>query len=226
MTRTKIICTLGPASAGRTVLEKMMRAGMDVGRLNFSHGSPQDALKKIRIIRLMNKTYRRRIKLLGDLQGHRIRVGDLPAPLLLEKNQVVWLTQKNIKGTQKKIPFDYRGPLRGVKNGQRIFLDDGNIALQVIGRARESLKVRVLFGGWLQGHKGVNIPEARLEFDGISRKDVADISFCREHGVEFVAQSFVCGKKDIRDVKKALGEGSTLPGHRQDREQGRDRKYR
>src|SRR5512133_3445787 len=86
MARTKIICTLGPASAGRTVLEKMMRAGMDVGRLNFSHGSPQEALKKIRIIRLMNGKQRRRIKLLGDLQGHRIRVGDLPAPVLLEKN--------------------------------------------------------------------------------------------------------------------------------------------
>lgn len=208
MARTKIICTLGPASAGRAVIGKMMRAGMAVGRLNFSHGTPQDALKKIRIIRLMNKTYRRRIKLLGDLQGHRIRVGDLSAPLLLEKNQVVWLSQQNIKGSQKKIPFDYRGPLRVVENGQRIFLDDGNIALQVIGRARESLKVRVLFGGWLQGHKGVNIPEARLEFDGISRKDVEDISFCRKHGVEYVAQSFVRGKKDIQDVKKALGKGT------------------
>lgn len=208
MVKTRIICTLGPASASRTVLLKMMRAGMDVGRLNFSHGSPQDVLKKIRIIRLMNKKYRRRIKLLGDLQGHRIRVGDLPAPVLLEKNQALWLTQQPIKGSQKKIPFDYRGPLRGVKNGQRIFLDDGNIALQVIGRARDSLKVRVLFGGWLQGHKGVNIPEGRLEFGGISQKDIADISFCREHGVEYVAQSFVCGKKDVQDVKKALGEGS------------------
>ena len=208
MVRTKIICTLGPASASRTVLEKMIRAGMDVGRLNFSHGSPQDALKKIRIIRLMNMKYRRRIKLLGDLQGHRIRVGDLPAPILLEKNKELWLTQQNIKGSQEKIPFDYQGPLRGIKNGQRIFLDDGNIALQVIGRARDHLKVRVIFGGWLQGHKGVNIPEARLEFGGISHKDVADISFCSEHGVEYVAQSFVCGKKDIQDVKKALGQGS------------------
>jgi len=208
MATTKIICTLGPASASRTVLEKMMRAGMDVGRLNFSHGSPQEALEKIRIIRLLNKKYRRRIKLLGDLQGHRIRVGDMVAPVLLEKNQVLWLTQRKIKGTQVKIPFDYQGPLRGIKSGQRVFLDDGNIALQVIGRAGDSLKVKVVFGGWLQGRKGVNIPEARLDFGGISRKDIADISFCREHGIEYVAQSFVCGKKDVHDVKKALGAGS------------------
>ena len=208
MNKTKIICTLGPASASRTVLGKMMRAGMDVGRLNFSHGSLPEALDKIRAIRLMNKKYRRRITLLGDLQGHRIRVGDLSAPILLEKNQVLWLTQQKIKGSQKNIPFDYHGSLRGVKNGQQIFMDDGNIALLVIGRAKDSLKVKVIFGGLLQGHKGVNIPEARLEFGGISQKDVTDISFCKELGVEYIAQSFVCSKKDIQDVKKALGEGS------------------
>jgi pyruvate kinase len=130
------------------------------------------------------------------------------APVLLEKNQVLWLTQQKIKGTHVKIPFDYQGPLRGIKNGQRVFLDDGNIALQVIGRTGDSLKVKVVFGGRLQGRKGVNIPEARLDFGGISRKDIADISFCREHGIEYVAQSFVCGKKDVQDVKKALGAGS------------------
>ena len=208
MNKTKIICTLGPASASRTVLGKMMRAGMDVCRLNFSHGSLPESLDKIRTIRLLNKKYRRRITLLGDLQGHRIRVGDLSAPILLEKNQVLWLTQQKIKGSQKNIPFDYHGSLRGVKNGQQIFMDDGNIALLVIGRAKDSLKVKVIFGGLLQGHKGVNIPEARLEFGGISQKDVTDISFCKELGVEYIAQSFVCSKKDIQDVKKALGEGS------------------
>lgn len=92
--------------------------------------------------------------LLGDLQGHRIRVGDLTAPVLLEKNQVLWLTQQKIKGSQKKIPFDYQGSLRGVKNGQHIFMDDGNIALQVVGRTRDSLDVKVIFGGWLKGQRG------------------------------------------------------------------------
>lgn len=181
---------------------------MDIGRLNFSHSTPQESLAKIGIIKLLNTKYRRRVKLLGDLQGHRIRVGDLIAPLLLEKNQIVWLTQCKLKGAHNKIPFDYQGSLRDVKNGQQIFMDDGNIALQVIGRAKNSLKVKVVFGGLLQEHKGINIPEARLVFGGISQKDIEDILFCKEHGVEYIAQSFVCTKRDIQDVRRALGEGS------------------
>jgi pyruvate kinase len=96
------------------VLKKMMLAGMDVGRLNFSHSKLQESLHKIGVIRFLNTKYRRRIKLLGDLQGHRIRVGDLIAPVLLEKKQIVWLTREEIEGSHKKIPFDYQGPLRDI----------------------------------------------------------------------------------------------------------------
>jgi len=94
MVKTKIICTLGPASSSETVLKKMMLAGMDVGRLNFSHSKPQELLHRIGLIRLLNKKYHRSVKLLGDLQGHRIRIGDLIAPILLKKDQIVWLTQQ------------------------------------------------------------------------------------------------------------------------------------
>lgn len=208
MVKTKIICTLGPVSSNKTVLKRMMIAGMDVGRLNFSHSKPQELLHRIELIRLLNKKYRRRIKLLGDLQGHRIRVGDLIAPVLLKKNQMAWLTQQKIKGSNNKIPFDYQGPLRDIKNGHQIFIDDGNIALEVLGRVKNSLKVKVVFGGLLKGNKGVNIPEARLVFGGISQKDIKDISFCNKHGVEYIAQSFVCSKKDILDVRHRLGGGS------------------
>lgn len=208
MVKTKIICTLGPASSSETVLNKMMLAGMDVGRLNFSHSKPRELLHKIGLIRLLNTKYSRRIKLLGDLQGHRIRVGDLITPVLLKKNQIFWLTQQKIQGSNKKIPFDYQGSLRVIKNGHQIFIDDGNIALKVMGRVKNSLKVKVIFGGLLKGYKGVNIPEARLIFGGISQKDIKDILFCKKHGVEYIAQSFVCTKNDILDVRKMLGEGS------------------
>ena len=208
MVKTKIICTLGPASSSKTVLKRMMLAGMDVGRLNFSHSKRQESLHSIGLIRLLNTKYRRRIKLLGDLRGHRIRVGDLIAPVLLEKNQIMWFTQQKIKGSHKKIPFDYQGPLHDIKNGHQIFIDDGNIALEVIGRVKNSLKVKVVFGGLLKGHKGVNIPEARLVFGGISQQDIKDILFCKEHGFEYIAQSFVCTKKDILDVRKVFGRGS------------------
>lgn len=222
MVKTKIICTLGPVSSSETVLRKMMFSGMDVVRLNFSHGKPEELVNRIRLIRLLNAKYHRRVKLLGDLQGHRIRIGDLIAPVLLKKNQTVWLTQQKIKGTHEKIPFDYQGSLRGIKNGHQIFLDDGNIALEVVSRAKCRLKAKVIVGGLLKEHKGVNIPEARLEFGGkpggaglvsdnqshISQKDMQDILFCEKHGIEYIAQSFVRTKDDILDVRKLLKQGS------------------
>ncbi|MFH1395452.1 MAG: pyruvate kinase [Candidatus Omnitrophota bacterium] len=208
MVKTKIICTLGPVSSSEKVIRKMMIAGMDVGRLNFSHGAPRELLNRINIIRLLNAKYRRCVKLLGDLQGHRIRIGDLKVPVLLKKNRIVYLTQKDIKGTEIKIPFDYQGPLRSIKNGHQIFIDDGNIALEVVGKIKNSLKTKVIVGGLLKEHKGVNIPEARLEFGAISQKDIQDISFCDKNSVEYIAQSFVRTKKDILDLKDVLGGSS------------------
>jgi pyruvate kinase len=208
MVKTEIICTLGPASSSETMLRKMMGAGMDVARLNFSHGKPQDLLHKIGLIRLLNAKYRRRIKLLGDLQGHRIRIGDLAMPVELKKRYIIWLTQQRIQGSHEKIPFDYQGSLLSIKKGHQIFIDDGNIALEVIGRTKNSLKTRVTIGGLLKEHKGVNIPEARLEFGSMSRKDIQDIYLCEKHGVEYIAQSFVRTKRDILDVRELLKTGS------------------
>lgn len=208
MVKTKIICTLGPASSTQTVLRKMIFAGMDVARLNFSHGRPAELLNRIRLIRLLNSKYHRRVKLLGDLQGHRIRVGDLSAPVLLKKKQRVWLIQQKVKGAPENIPFDYPGPLNSIKNGCQIFIDDGNIALEVIGRSKSRLKTKVIIGGLLKEHKGINIPAARLEFGGISQEDIQDISFCENQGVDYIAQSFVRGKKDILDLRKLLKVGS------------------
>ncbi len=200
------------------MIRKMMLAGMDVARLNFSHGKPPELVHRIGLIRLLNKKYRRRLKILGDLQGHRIRIGNLIAPVLLKKGRVVWLTQQNVIGSPETIPFDYQGSLNSIKNGYQIFIDDGNIALNVIGRAKNRLKAKVIVGGLLKGHKGVNIPQARLEFGGkpegsglasdsqshISQKDIQDISFCEEHGLEYIAQSFVRDKNDILDVRNLL----------------------
>jgi pyruvate kinase len=208
MVKTKIICTIGPASSSETMLRKMMLAGMDVARLNFSHGRERELVSRISIIRALNKKYKRRIKILGDLQGHRIRIGRLAGPMELKKRQMVCLVRKGIKGTCRKIPFDYQGPLRSIKNGHHIFIDDGNIALEVTGRGKDSLKARVIAGGLLKQHKGVNIPQAKLAFGDISKKDIEDISFCKKHNIEYIAQSFVCTKNDISDVRDALGDST------------------
>jgi pyruvate kinase len=207
MVKTKIICTLGPASSTETVLRKMMLAGMDVARLNFSHGKPQELLQKINLIRKLNLKYRRRIKFLGDLQGHRIRIGNLNAPITLKKRQILCLTQKEIKGEGGLIPFDYQGPLQDIQNGQHIFIDDGNIDLEVLGRDKDKLKAKVIIGGLLKEHKGVNIPQANLKFGDLSAKDREDILFCQRQGVEYIAQSFVRTEKDILTVRRVLKAG-------------------
>ncbi len=208
MVKTKIICTLGPASSSETLLRKVMLAGMDVARLNFSHGSPQEMSRRIGLIRVLNKKYCRRVKLLGDLQGHRIRVGSLAAPAELKKRQVLRLIAQDIEGAPDLIPFDYQGPLRTIKNGAQIFIDDGNIVLEVIGRAKNILKVKVIIGGLLKEHKGINIPGTKLKFGAIDQKDIQDILFCKKNNLEYVAQSFVRTKQDILEVKDILGIGS------------------
>ena len=203
MAKTKIICTLGPASDSEAVIRKMMLAGMEVARLNFSHGTPQEILRRVDIVRLLNRKYHRRLKILGDLQGHRVRIGGLSRPIELKRHKIFWLTRAQVKGPDK-IPFDYQGPLGVIKKGSLIFIDDGNICVEVIGSRADRLKVKVLIAGLLKEHKGVNIPAARLKFGGISPKDVEDILFCADNGFEYIAQSFVRGKKDILEVREAL----------------------
>jgi pyruvate kinase len=207
MVRTKIICTYGPACASYTILRKMIIAGVDVVRFNFSHSKHEEILAGIDIIRKLNRKYRRGVKVLGDLQGHRIRIGELRGPIGLKKNQIFYLTQRRITG-ENIAYFDYTGPLKKIKVGNFVYIDDGNIALKVVGKTKDGLKTRVIVGGVLKERKGVNIPEAELEFGSISRKDVEDINFCKRNGFDYIAQSFVRNKEDVLEVRKILGEDS------------------
>jgi len=204
MPRTKIICTLGPASESRSVLLKMMRAGMDVVRLNFSHGRLDECLARIRVVRELNQKYRRRIRILGDLEGFRIRVGRFPNshPITVKKRQTVWLVQAETAGGLGVIPFDYHGPLNVIAPGQFIYIDDGNISLRVEGREKKRLKATVIAAGVIKERKGINIPDVRLPFTGLTERDKAHIRFCAEHGVDFIAQSFVRTARDIRAIRE------------------------
>ncbi len=223
MPKTKIICTLGPSSESRAVLLKMMRAGMDVVRLNFSHGTLNEHQDKIDKIRELNRKYRRSIKILGDLEGYRVRIGRLSGNrgVLVKKGQELILTNKNIQGHGNILPFDYFGPLGLIKSGSYIFIDDGNIALIVEGHAKNILKTKVFVGGLIKPDKGINIPDVRLQFKGVSDKDLANLKFCLDNKVDFVAQSFVRNKKDILLLKKhipALGHQPLIIAKIEDRE--------
>lgn len=214
MPRTKIICTLGPASESQAVIRKLMLAGMDVARLNFSHGSHTEHLRRLEIVRQLNHKLRRRIRMMQDLEGYRIRIGKLKGnrPLELKRRQKVFLVQEGRVGSGNIIPFDYSGSLVLIKKGQLIFIDDGNIILKVIARESRRLKLEVLSGGWLKENKGINMPGVPLEFSGITPKDRQDLEFGLKQKVDFIAQSFVRRAEDINKLRSIVKK--THPGCR------------
>ncbi|MDD5063719.1 MAG: pyruvate kinase [Phycisphaerae bacterium] len=205
MRRTKIICTLGPSSSKAAVLKKLVLAGMNVARLNFSHGTHKTHRQSIDIIRRLNKTRKNKIKILLDLEGYRIRVGLFKGPrkmVALAAGSIVTLINKPQTDKKNVIPFDYEGSLSDIKTGCHIFIDDGNIALKVKGRDKTGLKAEVIVPGFVKEHKGVNIPDINLKFDGLTDKDKNDLLFGIANKVDFIAQSFVRSKKDILSVRE------------------------
>lgn len=206
MAKTKIICTIGPASSDIKTLRRLMFCGMDVSRLNFSHGSHGEQLKRIEIIRGLNRKYRRRIRILQDLEGYRIRIGELRGQkgLPLKKRQRLILTNQKIPGGEGIVPFDYEGSLKEIKSGKHIFVDDGYIALLVKKSSAKYLETEVVVPGVLKEHKGVNIPDVNLKFKGLTDKDKADIHFGIRHRVDYIAQSFVRDAADILPIRHMI----------------------
>ena len=202
MPRTKIIATLGPVSSNYTVLRKMFTAGLDVVRLNFSHGSHKQHLNLIELVRGLNRRYRRHIRIMQDLEGLRIRVGRFKGAKtrLLKNRTVVWLTNDAEACGPRTIPFDYKGDLGRLKPKQLIFIDDGNLVLRIKSTSVNSLKAVVVEGGVLKERKGVNIPDVDLGFEGITEKDKRDIEFGIKHRVDYIALSFVRDENDIRQA--------------------------
>ncbi|MHC4646000.1 MAG: pyruvate kinase [Planctomycetota bacterium] len=202
MPRTRIIATLGPASSSYTVLRKMFAAGLDVVRLNFSHGSHKQHSENIGLVRKLNAKYRRHIRTMQDLEGFRIRVGRFKGAktIFLKNHTVIWLTNEPGAAGPKTIPFDYEGDLGRIRPRQLIYIDDGNIRLRVEDTTARSIKAKVLEGGVLKEKKGVNIPDVELEYGAMTQKDRKDIEFGIEHRVDFVALSFVRDENDVRQA--------------------------
>jgi len=199
MPRTKIIATLGPASSDYTVLRKMVTAGLDIVRLNFSHGTAQQHLDRIMLIRKINQKYRRHIRIMQDLEGFRIRVGRFKGAKTrtLKKRTIIWLTNEPDAQGPKTIPLDYDGSLDWIKPKQLIYIDDGNLALQVVDTSGNKIKAQVLEGGILKERKGINVPDALSPFEGITEKDQEDIEFGIAQKVDYIALSFVRDENDV-----------------------------
>jgi pyruvate kinase len=185
---------------------KLVSAGMGVARLNFSHSTLKSHLARILLIRKLNKKYHLNVKILGDLEGYRIRVGRLKEGqgIKVNRGQVVWLTQENIVGEGSVIPFDYKDSLYGIEKGQHIYIDDGNIALLVLKQIKNRVKTRVVIPGLIKERKGINMPDTNLNFKGLTAKDKENIHFCIENKIDYIAQSFVRCKDDILIIKNYL----------------------
>jgi len=197
--QTKIICTIGPASRSKDRLLKMARAGMDVARLNFSHGTHSEHQEVIETIRQINEEYSTGVRILQDLEGYRIRIGHLKKPILLEKGRSIWM-KAGEEQTSATLPLEFSGDILAIRQGMCVFIDDGKIFLSVVRQSGKRIKMKVEQGGLLKSRKGVNIPEMRLAANILTDKDRRDIVFGVRHQVDFMAQSFVRNKRDIKRV--------------------------
>ncbi len=206
--KAKIVATIGPASQSEEVLEKLITAGMDVARMNFSHGTHEQHAERIGRIRKTGEKLGRPIGILQDLQGPKIRVGELLEPIQLTEGEMVTLF---VTGTtppgngEKKIPVDFRQLFDSVRTSDRLLLDDGRLALEVVSvKDRHALTARVAVGGTLSSHKGINLPGVRLRISGFTEKDEADLAFGISQGVDAVAISFVRTVEDVKKVRYAM----------------------
>lgn len=203
--RTKIVATIGPASKDPNTIEQLLSAGVDVARLNFSHGNYDDHAKAIAILRDISARLGRPTPILQDLQGPKIRTGIIPAGVIhLKKDQFITLTTKHVPGDEKHIFVDFPNLPSQVKPGDRILLDDGNLELVATRVTEKDIETQVILGGALGSHKGINIPHAKLEIEGFTQKDFHDLQFGLKHNIDMVAVSFVRTGDDILKVRKSI----------------------
>ena len=207
--RTKIVCTLGPATDPEPVMREVIRAGMDVARINFSHGTHDDHARRIALVRRLAEEEDKLVAIMGDLQGPKFRVGDLPsAGTLLSRDQVITFSAHQpfaSSAAQTRIPLPHADLIAVMRPDQRVLIDDGALELRVTGMpADDTVQCRVVTGGTLTSHKGVAVPGARLSISPITAKDRVDITFALEQQVDALAQSFVRAAADVRALREIV----------------------
>ena len=201
--RAKIVATLGPASSSETIFRELLRGGLDVARLNFSHGTLPEKAKLIEMVRKIAREERRSVCILGDLQGPKIRTGRLKnrIPVQLKAGQRLTITPRDILGTSAVIATTFPTLAENLEPGARILLSDGLIELRVLQIPGEEVDCEVINGGMLGEHKGINLPGIAVRVPSLTEKDEEDLEFGMKHGVDAIAVSFVRTAEDVRHVK-------------------------
>jgi len=205
MPKTKIVCTIGPSSESPEVLRELILNGMNVARLNFSHGTHREHQEKINTIRSIADNLGAHVAILQDLCGPKIRVGKVKDPgVRLDPGQAYVLTTKNIEGDAEHVSVSYKNLPSDVKPGDRILLADGMMELVVEITSRSDIFCKVITGGFLTSNKGINLPTGTIKADAITEKDRKDLIFGLKNNVDYVALSFVRSSKDILALKKII----------------------
>lgn len=204
--KTKIVATLGPASSTREVIKEMMLSGVNVFRINFSHADYEDVLERIQIIRELNVELGFHVGILADLQGPKLRVGNMAPDTIVEDGQEVRFTTEKIdEGTADAIYMNYSQFPKDVSAGERILLDDGKLIFEVVGTDKKtSVTARVIQGGVLKSKKGVNLPNTNISLPALTKKDIKDAIFAIEQNVDWIALSFVRHKQDVEDLRQLI----------------------
>ncbi len=213
MRRTKIVCTIGPASSSPELIQQLIEAGMDVARLNFSHGTWDDHARVIAHTREISTRLGRPVAILQDLQGLKIRLGTFQGGrATLKAGAEFLITTRNVEGTASQASTGYAHLPRDVKPGDRVLIADGIIELQVLGADETTVRCRVVVGGEVSDHKGINLPGVTISASSLTTKDQADLHFGIQQGVDYVAVSFVRGPAGVLEVKELVSEaGANTP---------------
>lgn len=207
MRKTKIVCTIGPSSESPEILRELIKGGMNVARLNFSHGSHQEHSRKIEIIRSLAKELNKPVAILQDLCGPKIRTGKIREPgITLEPGKTVILTNREISGSGNRISVSYPALPKEVKAGDSILLADGIMELSVKETTPTDIICKVVVGGILTSNKGINLPNSALKIPALTDKDKEDLTFGLKNEVDYVALSFVKNREEILEIKNLIKE--------------------
>jgi pyruvate kinase len=210
MHKAKIICTLGPASNTPEVIEGLIRAGMNVARLNFSHGTHEDHRRRVNTIRKVSRKLGIPVAILQDVQGPKIRLGKFEGGhLVVTEGQTITVTTRAVLGQGTVIPTPVRSLPKDVERGHAILLDDGRVRLRVLRVEGRDVITKVEVGGVLKDHKGLNLPGAAISVPTITEKDAVDLAFGQELGVDYVALSFVRSADDIKKAREHVAKRNT-----------------
>ena len=208
--KTKIVATLGPATAQKETLLKMMQAGVDVFRINFSHADYDDVKNRVKMIRELSSKYSFNTSILADLQGPKLRVGRMKEEVVVQPgDHIIFSTKEEFEGTSEHVYMNYKQFPQDVKKGERILLDDGKLMFEVVKTDKKNeVEAKVLQGGPLKSRKGVNLPNTDISLPALTEKDVKDAIFAISQEVDWIALSFVRNAEDLKELQAIINEHS------------------